>query len=478
MKKFIISIIVLSTAFVGCSTDLDINRDPDQLDPNSAPLSAQLPAGITGLAGSEGASFAIIGGFWSQYWTQSNAANQFKDIDNYSIGTADYNFAWDGMYDALGDIRNVKRRALSEGNWKYYLIATTLEVQASQVLTDFYGSIPYSQANDRNILAPAFDSGEDVYASMIADLDDALSKDLSTSVGASPADDDFIYGGDMENWTKFANTMKLKIFMRQTESSRSAIADAGITALLSSGVAFLDTDAAVTQFADAINQSNPLYEYINRRLNVATNLRMSTTTASFLDANADPRKASYYLAGNSLNQGDYANTVGAGTIAVVNLSPLSPVFFMSKEESFFLQAEALERYSGGTGAKALYDAGVAANFARYDESATALLSGAYAYPTAGNFDAKLKAIITQKWIASFPGNGFEAFFEQTRTGYPQISAVPQTSGSYVPGEFAYGVNGVTGGQFPKRIVYPLSERNPNPNAPALVSITTPVWWAN
>ena len=478
MKKFIISIIVLSTAFIGCSTDLDINRDPDLLDPNSAPLSAQLPAGITGIAGSEGAPLAIIGGFWAQYWTQSNAANQYKDIDNYSIGTSDYNFAWDGMYDALGDIRNIKRRALAENNWKYYLIATTLEVQASQILTDFYGSVPYSEANNREILSPKFDSGESIYDAMIADLDDALSRDLSASVGDSPAADDFIFGGDMENWTKFANTLKLKVYMRQTESSRAAIADAGITALLASGVEFLDTDAALTQFSDAINQSNPLYEYNNRRLNVATNLRMSTTTASFLDANSDPRKASYYLAGNSLNQGDYANTVGAGTIAIVNLSATTPVLFLSAEESFFLQAEAAERYSGGAGAKALYDAGVTANFNRYGADATALLSGAYAYPTAGSFDDKLKAIITQKWIASFPGNGFEAFFEQNRTGYPEISAVPQTSASYVPGEFAYGVNGVTGGQFPKRIVYPLSERNPNTNAPALVPITTPVWWAN
>ncbi len=133
MKKFIYSIIMISTVFVSCNTELDINEDPDLLDPNNAPLSAQLPAGISGLAGSEGAGMAIFGGFWSQYWTQSNAANQFKDIDNYSAGTADYNFIWDGMYDALGDIRNVKRRALAEENWKYYLIATTLEVQASQI---------------------------------------------------------------------------------------------------------------------------------------------------------------------------------------------------------------------------------------------------------------------------------------------------------------------------------------------------------
>jgi hypothetical protein len=403
-------------------------------------------------------------------------ANQFKDIDNYSITTSDYNFIWDGMYDGLGDIRNVKRKALAEGNWKYYLIATTLEVQASQVLTDMYGSVPYKEANNKEILAPHFDTGEEIYGYMIEDLNDALAKDLSTSTGSIPGTDDLIFGGNMTNWTKFANTLKLKIYMRQTTSSRATIANAGIQQMLTDGVQFLDTDASMTQFSDAVNQSNPLYEYVIRKLNVATNLRMSKTLSSFLADNSDGRKSKYYGSGNALNQGDYNSS--SSNIATVTLSATTPVLLMSKEESLFLQAEAAERYSSGVGAKALYDAAVAANFSRYSLSATSLLAGSYAYPTAGTFDQKLEVIITQKWIASFPGNGFEAFFEKNRTGYPRTSSVPQTDGGYVSGQFAYSVTGTTGGLFPQRIVYPLSERNANSNAIPLVPLTTPIWWAN
>lgn len=496
MKKIIVSLIILSATFIGCNTDLDINNDPDLLDPNNAPLSAQLPAGIVGIVGSEGAGMAIFGGFWSQYWTQSNASNQFKDIDNYSAGTGDYNFIWDGMFDALGDIRNVKRRAAAEGNWKYYLIATTLEVQASQVLTDMYGSIPYKEASNPAILEPTFNTGEEVYTFMIEDLNDALSKDLSTSGGIAPGNDDLIFRGDMTKWVKFANTMKLKIFMRQTNSSRAAIANAGIQQLLAANTQFLDVDAGMIDdgaspptpiFSDAINQSNPLYEYVVRRLNVATNLRMSTTLSSYLIDNSDPRRNQYYDPGNSLNQGDYNSTAGAGTIATVKLKPSTPVYLMSKEESLFLQAEAMERYNGGVGAKALYDQAVTTNFARYSEiiggtatplNAAPFLVGVYQYPVAGTFDQKLEAIITQKWVASFPGNGFEAFFETNRTGYPRISSVPQSNASYVSGELAYSVTGSTSGAFPKRIVYPLSERNANPNTPSLVPVTTPIWWDN
>lgn len=458
--------------FTSCDTELDINRNPDNL--SSVPMSSQLPAGQMGVIAAEGSYYALIGGFWSQFWTQSNTANQYKDIDSYIIGTGDYYLAWRDMYDALGDIRNVKRNALAEGNWNYYLIASVMDAQASQVLTDFYGSVPYSQANNQQILEPAFDSGEAIYDAMIDDLDFALSQDLSASVGSAPGADDLIFGGDMDNWVKFANTMKLKIFMRQTNSSRADVASAGIQGLLASGAQFLDVDAGFAQFEDALGLSNPLYETDRRRLNVATNLRMSRTLSSYLLTNADPRRAAYYGTGNPLNQGDFNNLAPATSISIVTLSATTPAYLMSREESLFLQAEAQARF--GSGGQAEYEAGVLENFSKYGLDGSALVAGAYAYPAAGTLDDKIEAIITQKWISSFPGNGFEAFFETNRTGYPRISAVPQTDVNYEPGELAYSVNGLTNGLFPKRIVYPQEETNTNNNTPALVPITTPVWW--
>ncbi|HMI08589.1 MAG TPA: SusD/RagB family nutrient-binding outer membrane lipoprotein [Flavobacterium sp.] len=477
MKK-VLSIVMLSMLFTACDTDLDINQDPDSL--TDIPLASQLPAGELGLVAAEGSHYALIGGFWSQYWTQSTIASQYKDVDSYIIGTGDYYTAWRDMYDALGDIRQVKRKALAQENWKFYLMASVLDAQGSQILTDFYGSIPYTEANNIDILQPAFDSGESVYDSMITDLDFALSKDLSTSVGDAPGAEDLFFAGDMDQWTAFANTLKLKIFMRQTNSSRASIADAGITALLSSGVTFLDTDAGVTQFEDTPNLSNPLYETDRRKLNNAENLRKSKTLSSYLDANGDSRAAEYYRPGNALDQGDFNNLVSATTISVVELHPTTPAFLMSREESLFLQAEAQARYGSATDAKTAYDAAVIHNFSRYelDGSTYVAAGGAYEYPTGGSLQDQIKAIITQKWVAAFPGNGFEAFFDTNRTGYPATSAVPQANPGYVPGELAYSVNGATsGGLFPKRIVYPQEETNTNSSTPALLPITTPVWWA-
>ncbi len=477
MKKYLV-ITIIGLLFSCSNEDFDVNRDPDNLSPNSISLSVELPAGLIGVAGAQGSYYALIGGFWSQYWTQSNASNQYKEIDDYSIGTNDYVGGWAAMYDALGDIRNVKKLAEDQQNWNYYLVATTMEVYSSQIMADFYDKIPYSEANNRNFLTPKFETGQEVYTLMIADLKEALAKDLSTSSGNSPGTDDFVFNGQMSNWTAFANTLLLKLYLRQT-AVNSTLAQQEITNLLSSGVQFLNTDAAITQFEDAPDRSNPLFESDRRQLNTSTNLRASTTLFSFLTDKSDPRKGSFYEAGNSQNQGDFDNvSIAPASISVVHIEAITPVYFMSREESLFLQAEALERYTGGIGAKDKYDEGVLESFSKFGENGSAFIapSGAYEYPTTGTFANKLEAIITQKWISGFPGNGFESFFEQNRTGYPRISSVPQSDSGYISGELSYSVAGTTGGLFPRRLVYPSTVATRNPNTPDLELITAPVWW--
>jgi hypothetical protein len=477
MKK-IFALIVTTCLFISCSDeDFDINRDPDNLSASGVALSTEMPAGVAGVAGGQGAIFALVGGMWSQYWTQSFASNQYKDIDNYSISTTDYTAAWGAMYDALSDIRNVKRNAENQENWNYYLIATVMEVHASQILADFYDQIPYTEANNASILQPHFQSGTELYDLMVADLQTALGKDLSTSSGELPGADDFLFEGNMTKWTQFANTLLLKLYMRQTEA-RPDVAQTGITNLLTSGVTFLDEDAAMTQFVDQPNKSNPLYESDRRQLNTTLNLSASTTMFSWLVENGDPRRDEYYGPGISENQGDFGNLGDPNAVSVVTLSATTPVYFMSREESLFLQAEALERYMGGTGAKELYDAAVQENFSKWGLNGAPFVApgGAYEYPSAGTFQEKLKAIIVQKWAALFPGNGFEAFFEQNRTGYPEMSPVYHTDAAYVPGEIVYSLAGTTGGEFPRRLEIPSTVTTRNANAPDLVEITIPVWW--
>ncbi|MFI0428177.1 SusD/RagB family nutrient-binding outer membrane lipoprotein [Mariniflexile sp. HMF6888] len=483
MKKILITIIGFGM-LLSCSSQLDINRDPDDLTPDDLDFAVELPGGITGIAGVQGAPWALVGGIWSQFWAQSPGSSQYRVVDNYTLGTTDgiSTTGWINAYDALLDIKNIKKKALAAENWNYYLIATVLESYTYQMLTDWYGDIPYTEATDPLIFNPVFDSAQDVYDGLIIAIDDALSKDLNASQGSAPTNDDLLFGGDMTNWVKFANTLKLKIYLRQTEA-RPSVAQAGITAMLNANTAFLNVSAAVTGFTDAPNISNPLYESDRRQLNTKNNLRASATMHSFLADNDDERLAAFYGVGNPVVQGDYNNPLGPATFSIADISPLAPVYFISLAESYFMQAEAMLRYNSGTGAKALYDAGVTAAFAQQpdffdDELATEeaqtwtkavyfnaapyiASGGAYEYPASG-FDDQLEAIIVQKWVASYPGNGADAFFEWQRTGYPDF--------------FTVSVNGVLGTGFPQRLLYPNTETSRNSNAPDVVPITTPIWW--
>ena len=180
MKKIYnkIASLFLASLFIliSCDTDLDINTDPDLLSPDQVPMNSELPAAITGIGASQGSYLAIVGGFWSQFWTQSAVANQYKLIDDYTLpqGSTIVNRAWSSMYDALTDVKNIKRIAEENENWNYYLIATSLEVYASQILVDIYGEIPYTEGNNPAILNPMFESGGIVYDLMAVDLRAAL----------------------------------------------------------------------------------------------------------------------------------------------------------------------------------------------------------------------------------------------------------------------------------------------------------------
>lgn len=486
--KLKISFLTLTLAIFllsGCKDYLDVNTDPN----NPATVSSDLilPSAEAHIASIVNGSYGPLGGIWAQHWTQSHKASQYKVIDRYNLKKTDYNTAWRDLYsDALIDLETIRKDAVATGNWNLNLQAVSLEVYIYQTLADWYDKIPFSQAaQGKDAPTPAFDNGEDVYSGMITMLDDALSKDFSSD-GNAWIRTDFVFGsskaGQISNWQKFANTLKLKIFLRES-GARNDVAQTGIKAMFDNGARFLtNTDAKMAIYTDADAQSYPLYESQIRQLNVGTNLRASNTLVSFLDQNADPRIDAYFTAGSGghlgLLQGDFDNTdYSGGQVDVAIFSPTRPFYFFTKDEVNFMLAEASMKYNSGTDTKAYYDQAVMDAFSRYgfDGSTFVAAGGTYEFPNGSQAD-NMQAIIMQKWASSVD-RGLEAFFDQNRTGIPKISAVPGDDANYVPGEFTYSKGGVTGGAFPKRLIYPDVTRRANPNTPAEVDLTVKVWWA-
>lgn len=484
IKNIIIgSVVLLLILSVGCKKQLDINIDPNNPSLDQGTPLLVFPQGVLSTAGAVGGQLAILGSIWGQYTTQAALSNQYKTIDAYQLTKSDLNGAYSLLYTrGLKNFQFVIDKSKASEDWNFYLMSVVMKAYATEVLVDLYDKIPYFDAlQGANNLSPKFDDGYLIYEDLLSSLDSALGKDFSASTVTNPGDADLVFGGDMDKWKQFAYTLELKMYLRMV-NAKPEEAESGIKKLYQEGATFLNEDAGVFGFTDAPGLDNPFFEQNSRSLNTSNNLRASVTFVSFLQANGDPR-IEYYFGSpnpNAINQGDYASTDPTyPSAAVYNPSPSDPVIFISLAESKLMQAEADERYLGGTNAKDLYNEGVIAALSSaggYDGNA--LIAGKYKYPS-GSLEEKIQAISTQKWLSAAYGVHFiEGFFEKNRTGYPKTSAVYSNDADYVPGEFVVSANSaLLAGKLPKRLVFPDVERQTNSSAPTEVPIDVPVWWA-
>ncbi len=480
----------------GCKKALDINFNPNVPQLSQGNPSLIFPSAVLATTAKVGGDLAIVGGMWSQYFTQAALGEQYTDVDSYNLNANDGFVSgpassWDVLFESgLKNYAFVQQKAIEAGDWNFYLMGTVMKVYTTTILIDLYDQIPYSEAlQGAANLQPKFDDGFTIYQELLDTLNIALGKDFTLSTNTDPGTQDLVFGGNMDNWKAFANSLKLKMYLRMI-NSHADVATAGITALYASNPVFLTTDAAITNFTDAPGLDNPQYEQDKRNLNTPSNIKASTTFVSWLTDNGDPRIIYYYQSASptSINQGDFGATNPNYSAAPVyrnidHTAATDPVEFLSAAESYFLQAEADVRYFGGLNAQSLYEQGVMSAFAATGDDATTFIApgGVYAWGNekeGGVVLDPIAQIIRQKWAScAFGGHGIEAFFEKNRTGFPASSPVYSSDPSYVPGQLVVVKNSVLPtGMMPKRFVFPISETSVNKNAPAAVPITTPTWW--
>lgn len=457
----------LLTSFA-CSDLLDVNTDPNNASDSTPQLT--LPPAQVSLATILESTYNIHGSILANYWTQGPTASQYSGIEQYNITTNTYGGAWAALYSGtLTDLQFVKKSAQANGADNYAAIAQLLQVYTFQILVDLYDKIPYSDAlkGKSGELTPNFDDGDVVYDDLILKIDEALSWiNLSTSA-IRPGQEDLIYRGDMRKWIKFANTLKLKIYIRQA-FSRPDVAQAGIEELYLNGAEFIapGEDARVG-FSDATGSNNPLFQELD--LTTPQNVVASLTSTDALQNDSDVRINKLY--DRSPNTGQYDGLLqGVGTAdggvyndyarpdSTIILSKSAPVYLMTGYESLFLQAEAAQRTWGTGSPKTLYDNAVLASFSFWGLNGTNMIAPGGVY----EFDNTLERIYYQKWIAFNGKQGFEGWTEWRRTGVPvldkSVQGIPLTN------------------VFPLRLVWPINETSTNPNVPDLESVDTPVWW--
>ena len=138
---------------------------------------------------------------------------------------------------------------------------------------------------------PKFDNGADIYPVLLERIDEAMTRyQDADEIGMEPGDRDLIYGGDLDQWLSFGNTLKLKMYMRMSYTSMAN--PTAVQDLLTAGN-FITADAAITQFGDESGKRNPFYDVQYDFLS-GVNQRASKTLFGYLEDNEDPRLAAIY----------------------------------------------------------------------------------------------------------------------------------------------------------------------------------------
>jgi len=463
--KYYLAALVASVLLLSSCSDsfFDINVDPNY--PATATPALTLPSGMASTAFVLGGYYHTVGSFWTQQYAEAPAASQWADWETYNLSEDDFNRQFTTLYaGALNDYEYVRKNTSATADWKYYAISTLMQAYTFELLADLYGQIPFTDAlKGVNVPQPKYDDGAVVYDSLLARIDNAMSKDFTLSTVTDPGNADLVFGGNMATWQKFANTLKLKMYLRYVNvgsSDQDNPYKAKIVALLADNN-FLTNDAKFSAFKDQQTGYNPYYNTFVDRL--AGNVIANTTLVDFLTTNADKRLAKLFTpsaSGNALiglpsgASKDHSNQT-ISNYATPTIGKIAPVYFFSQEEVLFLVAEAQARYGSSATAQITYSDAIKASFVNHG-----VAIGDITYATYNG----LQSILEQKWIAQTNKNGIETFFDYNRTGYPAF--------------FTRSITSVYAGtERPKRFFFPTSERNSNANTPAKVAITVPVWWA-
>ena len=138
----------------------------------------------------------------------------------------------------------------------YYALGLIIKGFYYQQFTEAFGMIPFSEASDPNITLPKYDEQIDVYKGIIADIDKAIAiigsnVDAWTGFGIL-RENDVVFNGNMQNWKKTANSLKLRIALRAHGSQGEDFSANAASEAISSGV-LADADALFEGYAEETN---------------------------------------------------------------------------------------------------------------------------------------------------------------------------------------------------------------------------------
>lgn len=463
-NKIVAALFLVAFVVSGCEFG-DTNQDPSSVI--SAPINQQLTSltvNVGFLAGSDLNRYSSL--IMQQYSGQTvGATTQTQFFEQFQIVGSDLNNVWSSVYATiLNDAENIIVGATASNSPHYSGVAKILKAYTYQLAVDTWGSIPYSDTQKLAAnVKPKYDSDEAIYTDLINLLDQGIAEVNAPNSSISPGTNSTIFPGTFSttknNWIKFANTLKLRIFLHYSEKDAS-FAKSKIDALVNSGAALMTSNADSFQmnFIDAANARNPIDQFETTRIN---NLVANAKLVTMMNSKTDPRRQFYFTqlpAGSGLYVGAVAgapagpnnysklHTYLRGAVTGSVYTGAAPIRMLTFAEYNFIRAEAALRFSSPGSAQTFFQAGIRASM----ETAGVAAADITTYLTAngtliGTPAQQLEQIINEKFIASY-GVAIEPWTDFRRTGYPALTL---PSNAIVP-------------YFPRSLFYPQSEIDLNP----------------
>lgn len=520
---------MLSSA-VSCDTeelhDLNINPQAvNEVDLNFIFTAAQLGAASGGSVGNSDNRYIdwrVNIGVAAHVIQQLGSDGSIRSGDFYTENSEADNAPWEFIYeDNLKNLAEILRQTdeggFAEGkNANLRQAARIMKAYLFHRLTDYYGNIPYSEANQgiQGIFFPKYDRQEDIYPDLMRELSEA-SAALSTSNpddGFSKAD--LYFDGDVSKWKKFGYSMLLRLAMRVSNVAPN-LTTQYVTEALNGGVMTSNEDNVLVPMASGpsewTNQNG-----ISRAFGAAPNYYLSDRFIDELmganagDASDDDPRLMIFSSGingdiNPLNQHGLPNGLDGDDLKAYEglpddaafsaaehysringgfLNVDEPYMIMNYAEVEFLQAEAAEKNIGGLStaqAASHYNAGVRAAMqmlTTYDASFTVsdaqVDSYLATYPYAGTQPEKLEMIGTQMWISKWL-NWWDAWADWRRTDYPVL--VPTNHESSATGGVPITKLRIPEGEQASNLENYIGDGSAdNPGATKPDNLTGKVWW--
>ncbi|MVT44896.1 SusD/RagB family nutrient-binding outer membrane lipoprotein [Chitinophaga oryziterrae] len=493
MKKIIL---MLSILLASCTKDFqEINTDPNGT-PVALPQQLLAPALVSTLTYNMLRNRNFNNELMQVTVDPSDAEGKVFRYD-YRATWADY--LYNGWYSELTNFKDIYKIASQDLNYNKSYMGISLICQSwiYSMLTDTYGDVPYFQSNlakDSSIYEPRFDKQKDIYLDIFKKLEEA---NTLLSVGTVISGSDPVYGGNVQKWRKFGNSLYLRLLLRlsgKAEVSDSCIAkikEIAETNAANYPIIASNDESAILRWTGVGPYSSP---YLSVR---EQDFRAPGLGSFFIDHLAawnDPRIDIPTYGTNNINRwgiapysgtfqgipsgyapGEnpvkksyfYSNTSASSLMT----EPLTGMMMNYAELKFILAEAAVKGWVSGS-AETYYNDGALNSITQWIPTwpvniKTFLSAADIEWIESETPDQKMEKIHLQKYYALFLTD-MEQWFEYRRTGHPVL---PQGSG--------LKNNGV----MPARMTYPVYVQSTNPTnykiavaAQGPDEISTQVWW--